>query len=147
MKKVAVAFATIILSTIPTGTFAEQATTFGPYTIHYNALSTDSIAPAVAHAYGITRSKNRALVNISVLREQMGTHNQPIAAKVSGTATNLSAQLQSLDFRQAGEGGAIYYIAELGVSNRETLRFRIEVTPEGRADTHVVEFEQQFFTD
>lgn len=147
MKKVSVAFATSILLLAVASAFAERSTTFGRYIIHYNALGTDIIAPAVAQAYGITRSKNRALVNISVLQEQMGTHNQPVVAEVSGTATNLNAQLQKLHFRQAGEGGAVYYIAELGVSHLETLRFRIEVTPEGQTESHVVEFEQQFFTD
>jgi hypothetical protein len=147
MKTISYMFLAALLSSHAGVALAERSVSYGDYVIHYNALTTDIISPSVARTYGITRSKNRALINVSVLHGDMGVANRPISATVTGTATNLTAQLHDLNFRQAGEGGAVYYIAETRVGNQETLRFRIEVTPDGEDEPHLVEFEQQFFTD
>ena len=57
----------------PLSATAEQSDFFGDYTVHYNALPTDVLQPAVARSYGITRSKNRVLLNVSALKKVMGT--------------------------------------------------------------------------
>jgi hypothetical protein len=126
---------------------AEQARTFGDYTVHYSAFSTDILTPEVAKAYQITRSKNRALLNISVLKKVMGTTGQPVKAEVKATATNLSAQLRELDVRELNQNGAIYYIAQSSVNNGETLRYDISIRPEGESTPFTFSFEQQFFTE
>jgi hypothetical protein len=61
-------------------------------------------------------------------------------------ARNLTGQLKNVSIRKIEEAGAIYYIGEIGVANRETLIFEISVTPEGESQTHVVSFRQQFYT-
>ena len=40
---------------------AEQSATFGDYTVHYVAFTTDILTPEVAKSYKIQRSKNRVL--------------------------------------------------------------------------------------
>jgi hypothetical protein len=119
---------------------------FGDYVVHYNAQATEMLPPEVARAYGIQRSENRAMLNISVLRKQPGTIGQPVAAKVLVDASNLTGQLKSVDIRQIEEGHAIYYIGEVGVANRETLIFDISVQPEGESEAFRVRFRQQFYT-
>ena len=126
---------------------AEQAKVFGDYTVHYSAFSTDILTPEVAKSYQIPRSKNRALLNISVLKKLMGTTGQPVKADVKATATNLSAQLRELDVRELAEHGAVYYIAQTTVANEETLRYEISITPEGESAAFTFSFDQQFFTD
>lgn len=126
---------------------AQQAKDFGDYSIHYNAFTTDMLTADVAKAYNITRSKNRALLNISVLKKVMGTSVQPVRARVEVTATNLSSQLKSFDMRELSDQGAIYYIAEAPVANRELLRFNLAVTPEGEPNTYTFSFQQEFFTN
>jgi len=126
---------------------AERSDDFGDYQIHYNALTTNLIDPSVARAYGIIRSKNRALVNVAVLRRVMGMAAQPVKAKVSAEAVNLNAQLRTIEMRELNDAGAIYYIGEIPVSNNETLTFSIEVTPEGEASSHKTSFTQEFYTD
>lgn len=128
------------------GAMAEQSSTFGDYAVHYSAFTTDILTPEVAKAYGISRSKSRALLNISVLKKIMGTTGQPVRARVQASATNLSSQLRQLSVRELNDGGAIYYLAETAVADGETLKFSITVTPEGSTATTTVTFDQQFFT-
>jgi hypothetical protein len=126
---------------------AERAEDFGEYQIHYNALTTDLIEPSIARAYGIIRSKNRALINVAVLRRVMGMATQPVKATIKAEAVNLSAQLRTLEMRELNDAGAIYYIGEIPVSHNETLNFKLVVTPEGGASGHTIEFKEEFYTE
>lgn len=116
----------------------------GDHIVHFSAQSTDQLPPEVARAYNIVRSKNRAMLNVSVLQESDGT---PVAAVVSVKTVNLTGQLKSVTMRQINEGDAIYYIGEVAIANRETLVFDISVTPEGSAQASAVRFKREFFTD
>ena len=49
--------------------FAQQSREFNDYVVHYNALRSDLFPPQVAQGYGIQRSSNRALLNITVLKK------------------------------------------------------------------------------
>jgi hypothetical protein len=138
----------LCLSCLVTGpVLAERSDSFGDYQIHYNALTTDLIEPSVARAYNIIRSKNRALVNVAVLRRVMGTPLQPVRASVKVEAVNLNAQLRAIDIRELNDGGAIYYIGEVPVGHNETLNFKLEVTPEGETTSHTTNFKQEFYTE
>jgi hypothetical protein len=133
------------------GAVAEQSSSFGDYTVHYNAFTTDILTPEVAKAYGIQRSKSHALLNISVLKKVMGTTGEPVRARVQATATNLSAQLRQLNVRELideqSDSKAIYYLAETPVTDGETLKFSITVTPAESSAATTVTFDQQFFTN
>lgn len=126
---------------------ADQSKDFGDYTIHYSAFTTDVLSADVAGAYNITRSKNRALINISVLKKVMDASVKPVRAQIVASATNLSAQLKTFEVRELNDQGAIYYIAETPVNHRETLKFDIAVTPDGEQNTYRFSFSQQFYTD
>ncbi len=125
---------------------AGQSMNFGDYSVHYSAFTTDMLTPEVARAYNITRSKNRALLNISVLKRVLDTTTKPVRATITASATNLSAQLKNFELREISDSGAIYYIAEVPVSHRETLKFNVSVNPEGEDNTYTFTFQQQFFT-
>lgn len=116
----------------------------GNHIVHFSAQSTDQLPPEVARAYSIVRSKNRAMLNVSVLRKDDGT---PVVANVTVKTVNLTGQLKSVTMRQINEGDAIYYIGEVAIANRETLVFDISVTPEGSNIASDVRFKRQFFTD
>ena len=124
---------------------AEQSETFGDFTVHYNAINTEMLDANVARAYKITRSKNRALLNISVLKNVMGTSVQPVKASVTATVTNLSAQMRKIKIRELEDAGAIYYIGEIPVSNEENLSFDVQVQPEGSDETYSLDFQQTIF--
>lgn len=126
---------------------AENYQSFGDYDIHYNAFTSDFLSPQVAQTYKVQRSKNRAILVVSVLKKVLGTPGQGVSGILRVTAHNLSGQLRNLDMRKIEEGSAIYYLATFPVNNEETLDFELLVTPQGRDAPYVVKFRQQFFTD
>ena len=125
---------------------AEQSQAMGDYVIHYNAFATGDLSPAIAKTYGITRSKNRALLNVTVLKKVLGTAGQPVTAQLKVSATNLSRQMQTLEPREVIEGNAIYYLVEFTIADQEIIDFTIDVTPEHQKETAQIKFRQQFFT-
>jgi hypothetical protein len=145
-RKPFLVFALLACMFIPLAAFAEQSQNFGDYTVHYNALTTDALQPAIARAYGITRSKNRVLLNVTVLKRVMGTTGKPVSADVSARAINLNNQLKTMEMREVDDGGGIYYLGEVTVDHGETLTFIVEVSPEGTHNTYTFEFQQRFFT-
>lgn len=137
----------VLAAFLPFKAFAEQSQTFGDYVVHYNAFTTDMLQPKVAKLYNIKRSKNRALLNISVLKKVLGTPSQAVKALVKGSATNLVAQYRPIEMREVlTDLGAIYYLAELKVDHKETIDFTLQITPEGLSSPLEIKFRQQFFT-
>lgn len=116
----------------------------GDHVVHFSALSTDQIPPEVARAYNIVRSKNRAMLNVSVLDEAT---NESKSATVTVKTVNLTGQLKNVVMRKIQEQDAIYYIGEIPVANRETLVFDISVTPEGATEASELRFQRQFYSD
>ena len=119
----------------------------GDYVVHFSAQSTDQLPPVVASNYNIVRSKNRAMLNVSIIREADGT---PVAGEVTVKTVNLTGQLKNVTMSRKDEAGdppAIYYIGVTPVANRETLIFDISVTPEGRSEPTAIRFKRQFYTD
>lgn len=146
MKRYIVALLAVV-ALLPLKVNAEQSQTFGDYVVHYNAFTTDMLQPKMAKLYNIKRSKNRALLNISVLKKLLGTPSESVKALVKGSATNLVAQYRPLELREVKtESGAIYYLAEINVDHKETIDFTIQVTPEGLSSPLELKFRQQFFT-
>lgn len=123
---------------------AERMLSSGAFEVHYNAIPTTQISPEVARSQGITRSAQRALVNIAV-RQNIGKVNAAVAARVEGEARNDVGQTQTLWFREVREGDAIYYLAEPRVDLETPIRFDIEVLPEGSERPIVLRFSDTFF--
>jgi len=141
-------FTALILLALPLMAQAEQSKVFGNYTVHYSAFTTDNLTPSVARTYNIPRSKKRALLNISVLKKTADGSSKPTRVAIKGTTTNLSQQqLRELSLREISEKGAIYYIAETPVDNAETLKYNLEISPEGETTTYKLSFQEQFYTD
>jgi len=111
------------------------STDIGNHIVHFSAQSTDQLPPAVAREYNIVRSKNRAMLNVSVIGKSTG-------------------QLKNITMREIREGRedqdeivAIYYIGDTTVANREVLVFDISVKPEGEETVSEVRFKRQFYSD
>ena len=117
---------------------------FGDFQVHYNAVRTDELTAAVARAYGIERSANRVLLNVSLLRKEADGRTRPVDGTVSATAYNLNGQLKGLEMRRITEGAATYFIGEVGISGTEILVFDISVTPADRPGKFAVQFKREF---
>ncbi|MDH3871305.1 MAG: DUF4426 domain-containing protein [Gammaproteobacteria bacterium] len=126
---------------------AENSTDFGDYVVHFNSLATDMLHPQIARQYHITRSQNRGMINITVLKKVLGSPGQPVHANVTASARNLAGQTRTIRMREIRDGRAIYYIGEFGVANEETLKFTVRARPQGTVDNLEVEFSQDFYTD
>jgi hypothetical protein len=132
-------------ATVPTAEPAGASNIdIGDHIVHFSAQSTDQLPPDIARAYNIVRSKNRVMLNVSVLKE---SDSSAVTAKVSVKTQNLTGQLKNVTMREVREQEAIYYIGETAVANQETLIFDIGVTPEGKSTPSDVRFKRQFYTD
>jgi hypothetical protein len=125
-------------------TFKEQ----GDYEVHFNALRTDTLTQEVARAYGIQRSKNRVMLNVTILRKEAAhAPRKPVEGEVQVDAYNLNGQLKNLEMRRVSEGEAIYYIGEVSISGSEILVFDIEVKPSGETTPIEVKFKREFHSN
>ena len=122
---------------------------FGDYVVHFNALPTSELSAEVARGYGITRSKNRAMLNVAILKKEEGSTGRPVTGAVSARATNLTGQLKTVEMREIVEQGgvAIYYIGETQVANGETLIYDIDVTPINESSRFSATYKKQFYAD
>ncbi len=116
----------------------------GEHVVHFSAQLTDQLPADIAQIYNIVRSKNRAMLNVSVIEEGTGS---PVTAMVTVKTQNLTGQLKTVTMREIREQEAIYYIGETPVANRETLIFDISVVPEGKTSASDVRFKREFYTD
>jgi hypothetical protein len=125
---------------------AENSTRVAGYTIHHNAITTDKLAPDVARHYGIQRSRNRGLLNVSVIKDEPGTTGTPVTAMVKATSRNLQGVIREVAMREVREGEAVYYLGEFPVEHAETLDFAIQVKPQGETTSYAAELSQEFYT-
>jgi hypothetical protein len=123
---------------------AEIMQKFGPFEIHYNALTTDELQPEIARTYKIERSKTRGILTMSVLKRNKVGVLSPVPAKLSVYATNLTRQLANVTMREIKEGTAIYYLGEFRVAPPDTLTFTATVEVPGELKQEMT-FDQKFY--
>ncbi|MDT0593452.1 DUF4426 domain-containing protein [Glaciecola petra] len=121
---------------------SEQKKTLGDWDIHYIAFNTTILTPQIAKANNIVRSGKRALVNISVLDKQTKEAQEIV---ISGSARNLLGTKKVLDFKKVNEGDAIYYLATVDYSDKEVLRFDIDIQ-QGRISQNL-KFQQTMYVE
>jgi hypothetical protein len=117
---------------------------FGDFEVHFNAVRTDELTVEVARAYGIERSANRVLLNVSLLRRDANGRAMPVDGTVSASAHNLNGQLKNLEMRRITEGSSVYFIGEVGISGTEILVFDIEASPLDSPSKYSVQFKREF---
>jgi hypothetical protein len=120
---------------------------FGDYQVHYNAVRSDELSADVARAFGIERSANRVLLNVSMVRKDADERTSPVDGMVTATAHNLNGQLKDLQVRRVTEGQSVYFIGEVGIAGAEILVFDIQARPEGQTNPYKVQLKREFFAD
>ncbi len=120
---------------------------FGDYVVHFNAISTDQLTPEVAKTYNIVRSRNRALLNVSIIKKVEGSTGTPVPGSVAALVANDTGQVKDSNLREIREGDAVYYIADFAVSNAETLIFTVDVTPINETSRFSVRFTRTFYSE
>ncbi|MFT6506765.1 DUF4426 domain-containing protein [Colwellia polaris] len=123
---------------------AENMKKLNDLNVHYIAIGSTFLTPEIAKAYGIERSRYKGLVNIAVL-DNTQDGNPAKTVNINGKARNDVGQIKSLDFMEVKEGDAVYYLAQVGYSNEETIYFDINITDKGKQ--HNLTFSQKFYVD
>jgi len=115
---------------------------FGEYKVFFTVFNSTFIEPEVASTYKLVRAKDRALINIAVIKGN--TYGLP--AKIVGSAANLMQQKKQLEFSEITEQGATYYLASLFHLDQEVIHFTIDITPEGETQPHQLIFTRKLYT-
>lgn len=118
---------------------AEQFVHWQGFDIHYNTFNSLLIPADVAKAHDISRSRNRVITNISIVRD--GT---PTTSVVGGHSVNLLGQLTTLEFTEVKESTGVYYLANQIVDEKDTLRFSISIQPSGSTETYDLQYNRQY---
>ena len=126
---------------------AEQYIEDKQYVVHYNALSSILIKPEIAKAYGLQRSRQRGLVNISVQRKMPDGSTKAVMSQLKGYTGQLGGSEIPLDFKLVTEGDAIYYLAQFPTREGDQLDFDIKVRPTPEHAPLKLSFSQAFFSD
>ena len=146
MRKTMIGLAALALAALTTPAAAENSTEVDGYTIHHNAITTDMLTPEISRAYRIPRSRNRGMLNVSVIKDVGDSSGQPVAAGVTAVSINYLGQQRPIRMREIREGDAVYYIGDFLVQHGELLSFDIEVRPEGEKQVFSTRMSQEFFT-
>jgi hypothetical protein len=131
---------------IVTPSIAEQHTV-GDYTVHYNLLNSSFIEPKIATQYRLKRSRNIALLNLSVIKKSDTPEGTPIISNIFGHGTSLAGQVKTLAFKEIKADGAIYYIATFPINNAERLSFDLKIQPNKQGKLIPIKFKKQVFID
>ena len=134
---------TLLIASLPLQ--AEQYQDFDNYRVHYNAFNSDMLAPEVAKAHSLSRSSYEAVINITVQKKNASGGFDPVKAKVEGKASDIYSSVRKLKMKEVTEGSAVYYLAELPITDGQKLTFDIQVVPQGEKRSYPLNFSQQFF--
>lgn len=119
---------------------ASQFERFGDLDVHYIVFNTTDLSPEMAERYGLTRSPDLGLINISGRRMTEDGLSTPVRLELEGSVINLLGQKRPLDFREVEDPSAIYYLETVRFTDRETLRFEVQVTDTDTGRRHMVRF-------
>ena len=118
----------------------ERMQRMGEFEAHYSLVPTTLLNADVATRYRISRGRDRALLNVTILDADA----RPVQARVSGVVRDLLGQVRDIDFQQVLDGEAVYYLAVIRHDDQEVLRFSIDVgIPGGGA--HELAFQQKMY--
>lgn len=120
--------------------------TFDRYEVHYSVFNTSFLSPQVAGAYGITRSKSKALMNIAVLEIQPDGSRRNVTAILSGDHYDLIRHTP-LAFQEVREEKAIYYLSSFDIQHKATVYFTVNIQPDPDKPPYVLKFSKMLYRD
>ncbi len=140
-----------LLIVMVTGLFSLQAHAgsedFGNYTVLWSVLPSTFLAPEVAEANNLQRSKGIGIVNIAIMKENENGSLSPVSGQVEGKVSNDIQQVRFLAFRRIQEGDAVYFIAEYQYSSGQLMTFNITARPTGHQQDLALRFAHTLFSD
>ncbi len=120
--------------------------TFGDYTVFYNVFHSTDVPAKIAEAHKLVRGRDRALLNISLVKNENGKTSLGLPVSVAGNTRNLMQQQQPLKFIEITEGDATYYLAPFVFNNEEVLHFTVQLTPQDAKPMNIT-FNRTLYTE
>ncbi|NLY13431.1 MAG: DUF4426 domain-containing protein [Gammaproteobacteria bacterium] len=120
---------------------AEYKRSYGDLDVHYSIFNSTFLQPETATAVGLNRSKNQAVLNVSMVKAGKGQKGT-----VTGSFQNLLGQTTTLTFKEIDEGDAVYYLTQFAITGQEVLRFELKIT-DSEGKNHLLKFNQEVFPD
>lgn len=121
--------------------------TGGGYEMRYSAIQASSLPAEVTTTYDIPQRSDRLVVNVSVLERRPGGLPIAVESDVAGTWRRLVGEPQALDFRAVVAGGAVSYVAEAPLADREPIVLELVATPSASAVPLRARLTRQFDVD
>jgi hypothetical protein len=120
----------------------EASVRSGDIVVRANAIPTTMLGETVAKQYGIVRDDGSVMLLVGVRR--VDSRETAVPARITASATNLLGKQQAVVLREVRSGEFIDYVGVVDMIAPDTLRFDIEVAPEGatRMELH---FNRDFF--
>jgi Domain of unknown function (DUF4426) len=118
---------------------------FGEYEVNYGVVASNFLRPEVAAGYGITRARERAVVNVTLHRKIDGQW-EPVAARVSGEHGDLIRK-SPIAFRELHRDGAVFSVGEFAFRDADTVYIHLAIAPEGDNATLVLDFTKTLYAE
>ncbi len=133
----------LFLALLSTSAVAEMEK-FGNFEVNYSVITTDSLVPVIAKAYGIERSPRRAMLTVSVTEPTAGGALRHVSAAVDANIVNQFAQVLPVKMRSINEGTATYYLGDFAIAPPDYLRFTLSISGAALGRTLKVDFQKNF---
>lgn len=121
----------------------EASVRLGDVVVRATAIPTTTLGEAVAGQYGIVRDDKAVMLLVGV-RRGSGPQETALPAQVTASATDLLGKRQAIAMRAVRTGGLVDYVGVATVIPPDTLRFDIDVLPEG-GQRMTLRFNRDFF--
>ncbi len=126
---------------------AQQSQRFGPYELHYSVVNTTFLEPKVAAAYGLTRGRDYAILNLA-LREHLADGSSAARTmQLKGSTWDLTGRVTELEFQEVRENPAIYYLGQFQFFDEEYRHFEVYFRPEGTSETLTFKIKHQMYRE
>ena len=110
--------------------------------VHFNAMPTTRLAPNIAEARGIQRSRLQGMVLISVRRD-----GESVPTRLRGHAIDGAGEAREINFREVRQGDFVNTIGTFRIEDLERLRFELEIQPRDGDTRYPIRFSERFHVD
>lgn len=120
---------------------------FGEYQVYWSVFPSTFLAPEVAKANNLQRSRGIGIVNVSIMTKDEQGAVKPVSGQVEGKVSNDIQQVNFLAFRRIQEGEAVYFVAQYQYQSGELMTFNVTARPSGHPGDLPIRFSHTLFND
>lgn len=141
-------FSTLLLCFTTAAAIAQDniSERFGSYEVFYSTFNSSFISPDIAKAYGFIRGKDKALINVAVIKHNLDGTAKNIDAAIKGEWSDLIHK-KAFEFKRIQEESAVYYLAPFDIQHKNDMYFTVTVYPNGARRDFQLKFKKRLYVD